>query len=379
MFRKFLGLLSSDIGIDLGTANTLVYVKDKGIVLREPSVVAVQSGTNNVLAVGDEAKRMLGRTPSNIVAVRPLKDGVIADFEVTEAMLRHFISKVHNGRVRAKPRVVIAVPAGITEVEKRAVQESAMHAGAREVYLIEEPMAAAIGVGLPVQDPAGNMIVDIGGGTTEVAVISLSGIVFSRSLRVAGDELDKAIVQYLKRSYNLMVGERTAEEIKIKIGSAYPMEQETSAEVKGRDLVTGMPKTRMITSQEVREALLEPITAIVDSVRVALESCPPELSADLVDRGLVLAGGGALLRGLDKLLSEQTGLPVHVAEDPLSAVAEGTGKCLNEIKFLRQVASAPARSVTRTAAVNFEKSAARQRATMIFGGGTSSKLNGQQR
>ena len=374
-----MGLLSSDIGIDLGTANTLVYVKDKGIVLREPSVVAVQSGTNNVLAVGDEAKRMLGRTPSNIVAVRPLKDGVIADFEVTEAMLRHFISKVHNGRVRAKPRVVIAVPAGITEVEKRAVQESAMHAGAREVYLIEEPMAAAIGVGLPVQDPAGNMIIDIGGGTTEVAVISLSGIVFSRSLRVAGDELDKAIVQYMKRSYNLMVGERTAEEIKIKIGSAYPMEQETSAEVKGRDLVTGMPKTRMITSQEVREALLEPISAIVDSVRVALESCPPELSADLVDRGLVLAGGGALLRGLDKLLSEQTGLPVHVAEDPLSAVAEGTGKCLNEIKFLRQVASAPARSVTRTAAVNFEKSAARQRATMIFGGGTSSKLNGQQR
>ena len=379
MFKKFFGLLANDIGIDLGTANTLVYVKDQGIVLREPSVVAVQAGTNNVLAVGDEAKRMLGRTPSNIVAVRPLKDGVIADFEVTEAMLRHFISKVHNGRVRAKPRVVIAVPAGITEVEKRAVQESAMHAGAREVYLIEEPMAAAIGVGLPVQDPAGNMIIDIGGGTTEVAVISLSGIVFSRSLRVAGDELDKAIVQYMKRSYNLMVGERTAEEIKIKIGSAYPMEQETSAEVKGRDLVTGMPKTRMITSQEVREALLEPISAIVDSVRVALESCPPELSADLVDRGLVLAGGGALLRGLDKLLSEQTGLPVHVAEDPLSAVAEGTGKCLNEIKFLRQVASAPARSVTRTAAVNFEKSAARQRATMIFGGGTSSKLNGQQR
>jgi len=379
MFRKFLGLLSSDIGIDLGTANTLVYVKDQGVVLREPSVVAVQSGTNNVLAVGDEAKRMLGRTPSNIVAVRPLKDGVIADFEVTEAMLRHFISKVHNGRVRAKPRVVIAVPAGITEVEKRAVQESAMHAGAREVYLIEEPMAAAIGVGLPVQDPAGNMIIDIGGGTTEVAVISLSGIVFSRSLRVAGDELDKAIVQYMKRSYNLMVGERTAEEIKIKIGSAYPMEQETSAEVKGRDLVTGMPKTRMITSQEVREALLEPISAIVDSVRVALESCPPELSADLVDRGLVLAGGGALLRGLDKLLSEQTGLPVHVADDPLSAVAEGTGKCLNEIKFLRQVASAPARSVTRTASVNFEKSAAKQRATMIFGGGTSSKLNGQER
>ncbi len=379
MFKKFFGLLANDIGIDLGTANTLVYVKDQGIVLREPSVVAVQAGTNKVLAVGDEAKRMLGRTPSNIVAVRPLKDGVIADFEVTEAMLRHFISKVHNGRVGAKPRVVIAVPAGITEVEKRAVQESAMHAGAREVYLIEEPMAAAIGVGLPVQDPAGNMIIDIGGGTTEVAVISLSGVVFSRSLRVAGDELDKAIVQYMKRSYNLMVGERTAEEIKIKIGSAYPMEMETSTEVKGRDLVTGMPKTRTITSQEVREALLEPISAIVDSVCIALESCPPELSADLVERGLVLAGGGALLRGLDKLLSDQTGLPVHIAEDPLSAVAEGTGRCLNEIKFLRQVAAPPARSVTRTASVNSKKSAARERATMIFGGAPSSKLSGQQR
>jgi len=316
MFNGLFGWLSSDIGIDLGTANTLVYVKDQGIVLREPSVVAVQAGTNKVLAVGDEAKRMLGRTPSNIVAVRPLKDGVIADFEVTEAMLRHFISKVHNRRVRARPRVVIAVP------------------------LIEEPMAAAIGVGLPVQDPAGNMIIDIGGGTTEVALISLSGIVFSRSVRVAGDELDEAIVQYMKRAYNLMVGERTAEEIKIKIGSAYPSEKETSVEVKGRDLVAGLPKTLMITSQEVREALLEPISTIVDSVRITLERCPPELSADLVDRGLVLAGGGALLRGFDKLLSEETGLPVHVAEDPLSAVAEGTGKCLNELKFLRQVASA---------------------------------------
>ncbi len=306
MFNGLFGWLSSDIGIDLGTANPLVYVKDQGIVLREPSVVAVQAGTNKVLAVGDEAKRMLGRTPANIVAVRPLKDGVIADFEVTEAMLRHFITKVHNRRVRARPRVVIAVPSGITEVEKRAVRESATHAGAREVYLIEEPMAAAIGVGLPVQDPAGNMIIDIGGGTTEVALISLSGIVFSRSVRVAGDELEK----------------------------------ETSVEVKGRDLVAGLPKTLMITSQEVREALLEPISTIVDSVRITLERCPPELSADLVDRGLVLAGGGALLRGFDKLLSEETGLPVHVAEDPLSAVAEGTGKCLNELKFLRQVASA---------------------------------------
>src|ERR1700720_3915803 len=339
MFNGLLGLFSNDIGIDLGTANTLVFVKDQGIVLREPSVVAVRSGTSQVLAVGDEAKRMLGRTPGNIVAVRPLKDGVIADFEMTEAMLRNFITKVQSSKW-VRPRVVIAVPSVITEVEKRAVKESAAHAGAREVYLIEEPMAAAIGVGLPVQDPAGNMIIDIGGGTTEVALISLSGIVFSRSVRVAGDELDEAIVQYMKRAYNLMVGERTAEEIKIKIGSAYPSEKETSVEVKGRDLVAGLPKTLMITSQEVREALLEPISTIVDSVRITLERCPPELSADLVDRGLVLAGGGALLRGFDKLLSEETGLPVHVAEDPLSAVAEGTGKCLNELKFLRQVATA---------------------------------------
>jgi len=341
MFNGLFGLFSNDIGIDLGTANTLVYVKDHGIVLREPSVVAVQAGTNKVLAVGDEAKRMLGRTPGNIVAIRPLKDGVIADFEVTEAMLRHFIQKVHGKRtfMRPHPRVVIAVPSGITEVEKRAVKESALHAGAREVFLIEEPMAAAIGVGLPVQDAAGNMIIDIGGGTTEVALISLSGIVFSRSVRVAGDELDEAIIQYMKRAYNLMIGERTAEEIKIKIGSAYPIEKETTMEVKGRDLVAGLPKTLTITSQEVREALLEPIATIVDSVRVTLERCPPELSADLVDRGLVLAGGGALLRGLDKLLAEETGLPVHVAEDPLSAVAEGTGRALNELKFLRQVAT----------------------------------------
>jgi rod shape-determining protein MreB and related proteins len=344
MFNGLLGLFSNDIGIDLGTANTLVYVKDQGIVLREPSVVAVRAGTSQVLAVGDEAKRMLGRTPGNIVAVRPLKDGVIADFEMTESMLRHFITKVHN-RKWVRPRVVIAVPSGITEVEKRAVKESAAHAGAREVYLIEEPMAAAIGVGLPVQDAAGNMIIDIGGGTTEVALISLSGIVFSRSVRVAGDELDEAIAGYMKRAYNLMIGERTAEEIKIKIGSAYPIEKETSMEVKGRDLVAGLPKTLTITSQEVREALLEPISTIVESVRVTLERCPPELSADLVDRGLVLAGGGALLRGLDKLLQEETGLPVHVAEDPLSAVAEGTGRALSELKFLRQVASSdrPAR------------------------------------
>ena len=338
MLNGLLGLFSNDIGIDLGTANTLDYVKDQGIVLREPSVVAVRSGTSQVLAVGDEAKRMLGRTPGNIVAVRPLKDGVIADFEMTESMLRHFITKVHS-RKWIRPRVVIAVPSGITEVEKRAVKESAAHAGAREVYLIEEPMAAAIGVGLPVQDAAGNMIIDIGGGTTEVALISLSGIVFSRSVRVAGDELDEAIAGYMKRAYNLMIGERTAEEIKIKIGSAYPIEKETSMEVKGRDLVAGLPKTLSISSQEVREALLEPISTIVDSVRVTLERCPPELSGDLVDRGLVLAGGGALLRGLDRLLQEETGLPVHVAEDPLSAVAEGTGRALSELKFLRQVAS----------------------------------------
>ncbi len=340
MINSLMGLFSNDIGIDLGTANTLVYVKDHGIVLREPSVVAVKAGTNKVLAVGNEAKRMLGRTPANIVAVRPLKDGVIADFEITEAMLRHFITKVNGRRKFVRPRVVIAVPSGITEVEKRAVKDSATHAGAREVYLIEEPMAAAIGVGLPVQDAAGNMIIDIGGGTTEVALISLSGIVFSRSVRVAGDELDEAIVNYVKRAYNLMVGERTAEEIKIKIGSAYPLEKETSMEVKGRDLVAGLPKTLTITSQEVREALLEPVSTIVDSVRITLERCPPELSSDLVDRGLVLAGGGALLRGLDKLLSEETGLPVHVAEDPLSAVAEGTGKVLSELKFLKQVAAA---------------------------------------
>ncbi len=339
-FGKLFGIFSNDIGIDLGTANTLVNVKGHGIVLREPSVVAVQAGTNKVVAVGDDAKRMLGRTPGNIVAIRPLRDGVIADFEVTEAMLRHFIRKVSNGRSLIRPRIVVAVPSGITEVEKRAVQESARNAGAREVFLIEEPMAAAIGVGLPVQDASGNMIVDIGGGTTEVALISLSGIVYSRSVRVAGDELDEAIMLYLKRAYNMMVGERTAEEIKIRIGSAYPQGKEASMEVKGRDLVAGLPKTIKITSQEIREAMLDPLNTIIDSVRVTLERCPPELSADLVDRGLVLAGGGALLRGLDKLLSEETGLPVHVAEDPLSAVAEGCGKVLNELSLLKRIATA---------------------------------------
>jgi rod shape-determining protein MreB len=340
MFGKLFGIFSSDIGIDLGTANTLVYVKDQGIVLREPSVVAVKAGTNEVLAVGDDAKRMLGRTPGNIVAIRPLKDGVIADFEITEAMLRHFIQKVHNRRGVARPRVVVAVPSGITEVEKRAVKESSQQAGAREVYLIEEPMAAAIGVGLPVQEASGNMIVDIGGGTTEVALISLSGIVYSRSVRVAGDELDESIMQYMKRAYNLMFGERTAEEIKIRIGSAHKMGKEMTMEVKGRDLVAGLPKTITVTSDEIREAMVEPLNTIIDSVRVTLERCPPELSADLVDRGMVLAGGGALLRGLDKLLAEETGLPVHVADDPLSAVAEGAGRVLNELSFLRKVTNA---------------------------------------
>jgi rod shape-determining protein MreB len=339
MFNILLGLFSNDIGIDLGTANSLVYVKDRGIVLREPSVVAIQAGTNNVLAVGEEAKRMLGRTPGNIVAIRPMKDGVIADFEITESMLRYFIRKVHNRRSMVAPRVIVAVPSGITEVEKRAVKDSATHAGARKVYLIEEPMAAAIGVGLPVQEPAGNMIVDIGGGTTEVALISLAGVVFSRSIRVAGDELDEAIVQYMKRAYNLMVGERTAEDIKVRIGSAYPLEQELTMEVKGRDLVAGLPKTLTVTSQEVREAILEPVSQIVESVRIALERCPPELAADLVDRGIVLAGGGALLRGVDKLLAEETGLPVHIADDPLSAVAEGTGRVLNELHFLEKISS----------------------------------------
>ncbi|CAN5912486.1 rod shape-determining protein [soil metagenome] len=338
-FGRLFGFASSDIGIDLGTANTLVFSRDQGIVLREPSVVAVKTGTNEVVAVGDDAKRMLGRTPGNISAIRPLKDGVIADFKITEAMLRHFIQKVHKRRTFVRPRVVIAVPSGITEVEKRAVRESAEQAGAREVYLIEEPMAAAIGVGLPVQEAAGNMIVDIGGGTTEVAIISLSGIVYSRSVRVAGDELDEAIINYMKRAYNLMIGERTSEEIKLRIGSAYPMGKETTMEVKGRDMVAGLPKTITITSQEVREAMLEPLNTIIDAVRTTLERCPPELSADLVDRGIMLAGGGALLRGFDKLLQEETGLPVHVADDPLSAVAEGCGRVLSEIEFLRKVST----------------------------------------
>jgi len=333
-----LGRFSSDMGIDLGTANTLVYVKGRGIVLTEPSVVAIKKGTNKILAVGEEAKRMLGRTPGDIVAIRPLKDGVIADFEVTEHMLRYFIKRVHNRRTLISPRIVIAVPSGITAVERRAVEDSAMHAGAREVYLIEEPMAGAIGLDMPVHEPAGNMIVDIGGGTTEVAIISLAGIVFCRSVRVAGDEMDEAIVQFLRRNYNLMVGERTAEMIKITIGAAVPLKEPLTMEVKGRDMVAGLPKTLTINSEEIREALSEPISTIVEAVRISLERCPPELSADLVDRGIMMAGGGALLRGLNKLISKETGLPVHIAEDPLSAVAIGTGKALDQIRFLREVA-----------------------------------------
>jgi rod shape-determining protein MreB len=315
----------------------LVYVKGEGVVLCEPSVVAIERGTSRVLAVGEEAKRMLGRTPGNIIAIRPMKDGVIADFEITEAMLRYFIKKVHHRRVLVRPRIVIAIPSGITEVEKRAVKDSAERAGAREVFLVEEPVAAAIGVGLPIQDPIGNMIIDIGGGTTEIAVISLAGTVFSKSIRIGGDEMDEAVIEYLKKTYNLMVGERTAEDIKIKIGSAYPMEEELTLEVKGRDLVAGLPKTVAVTSEEIREALQEPIRAIIEATKISLERTPPELAADLIEHGIVMAGGGSLLKGLDRLISEETGLPVHVAEDPLTAVANGTGKVLDEIRYLKQV------------------------------------------
>ncbi len=342
-YNQLLGLFSFDMGIDLGTATTLVYVKNQGIVLCEPSVVAIQKGTNAVLAVGEEAKRMLGRTPGSILAIRPMKDGVIADFEITESMLRYFIKKVHQRRYLVKPRMVIAIPSGITEVEKRAVRDAAIHAGAREVYLVEEPKAAAIGVGLPIQEPAGNMIVDIGGGTTEVAVISLADIVFSKSVRVAGDEMDEAIIGHLKKTYNLMIGERMAEEVKIKIGSAFPLDEELTMEVKGRDLVAGLPKMITVSSEEIREALSEPISAIIEAIRITLERIPPELSADLIDRGIILAGGGALLRGIDKLISEETGLPVHIAEDPITAVVLGTGKGLENMQFLKKVV-VPARN-----------------------------------
>ena len=339
--KRILGWFSSDLAIDLGTANTLVYAKGKGIVVSEPSVVAVVkdgSGRDKVRAVGEEAKKMLGRTPGNIVAIRPMKDGVIADFDVTEAMLRHFIERVHNrSSALVRPRIVVAVPSGITSVEKRAVREASLAAGAREVYLIEEPMAAAIGAGLPVTEPSGNMIVDIGGGTTEVAVISLSGVVYSNSARVGGDKMDDSIINYVKRKYNLLIGERTAELIKINIGTAYATDDIDVMEVKGRDLVAGVPKTLEIKSDEVLEALQEPITAVVESVRVALERTPPELAADIVDKGIVMVGGGALLRNLDVLLREATGLPVMLAEDPLTAVVLGTGQTLDELKLLREV------------------------------------------
>ena len=339
--QKLQSLFSTDIGIDLGTANSLVYVKGHGVVLREPSVVAIQAGSKRVLAVGAEAKRMLGRTPGNIVAIRPMKSGVIADFDITEAMLAYFINKVRPKRFfwskYSKPRMVIAVPSGITEVEKKAVEEAARNAGAGLVFLIEEPMAAAIGVGLPVSEPEGSMIVDIGGGTCEVAIISLAGIAHSDSERDAGgDAMDDCIMRYIQRVYNLLIGERMAEMIKIEIGSAFPTGEEKTLEIKGRDIVAGLPKTLTITSEEIREALKDPISKIVDAVRATLDKCEPELAADLVDRGLVLSGGSSQLRGLDKLLSQQTGLPVTLAEDPLSAVAEGTGVVMNELDFLEK-------------------------------------------
>ncbi len=337
---KILGFFSNDLAIDLGTANTCVYVRGRGIVLREPSVVAVKRdnrGANKVLAVGSEAKRMLGRTPCNIVAIRPMKDGVIADFEVTEAMLRHFISKVHNSRRLVRPRIVICVPTGITQVEKRAVRESAQSAGAREVFLIEEPMAAAIGADLPITEPTSNMVVDIGGGTTEVAVISLAGIVYAKSVRIGGDKMDEAILQHVKRKYNMLIGESSAEDIKMTIGSAYPLDPELTMDVKGRDLVSGIPQNITITSEEVRKAISEPVDSIVQAVRIALEQTPPELAADIVDRGIVLTGGGGLLKGLDHLLREETSLPITVVEDPLSTVARGSGKVLDNLDVLREV------------------------------------------
>jgi rod shape-determining protein MreB len=340
MFDRLLGLFSNDLAIDLGTANILVYAKNRGIVSSEPSVVAVQTdhrGVARVRAVGKEAKSMLGRTPGSIRAVRPLKDGVIADFEIAEAMLRYFIQRAHNRSTLLRPRIVISVPSGITEVEKRAVRESALSASAREVYLLEEPMAAAIGAGLPITEPSGNMIIDIGGGTTEVAVISLSGIVYANSVRVGGDKMDDAILNYVKRKYNLLIGERTAELIKIEIGSAYPDNETRTMVVKGRDLVAGVPKTIEITADDVRDALVEPVNSIVEAAKIALERTPPELAADIADKGIVLTGGGALLRNLDALLREETGLPIMLAEDPFTAVVMGCGRCLDEADLLRDV------------------------------------------
>ncbi|MFC1543830.1 rod shape-determining protein [Gemmatimonadota bacterium] len=330
-------LFANDIGIDLGTANTLVYVRGKGIVVNEPSIVAVDRMSQKVLAIGNGAKEMLGRTPEEIMTIRPLKDGVIADFEKTEEMLRAFIRKVQNNRLFGRPRIVICVPSGITEVEKRAVRDSAESAGAREVFLIAEPMAAAIGIGLPVELPVGNMVIDIGGGTSEIAVIALSGIVTATSIRVGGDEMDRAIVQFLKKKYNLLIGDRTAEQIKIEIGTAVAVEPELETRVKGRDLVGGIPKTIILSSSEVREALSEPISQIVDAVRISLERTPPELAADILDRGIILSGGGALLRGLDQRLREETSLPINVVEDPLTCVVRGTGKVLENLQEYHKV------------------------------------------
>ncbi|GAA4384277.1 MULTISPECIES: rod shape-determining protein [Actinomadura] len=333
-----LSFLGRDMAVDLGTANTLVYVRGRGIVLNEPSVVAINTNTGKIVAVGIEAKRMIGRTPGNIVAVRPLKDGVIADFDVTERMLRYFIQKVHKRRHFAKPRIVVAVPSGITGVEQRAVKEAGYQAGARRVYIIEEPMAAAIGAGLPVYEPTGNMVVDIGGGTTEVAIISLGGIVTSQSVRVGGDELDQAVISFSKKEYSLMLGERTAEEIKMAIGSAYPGgDDEPHAEIRGRDLVSGLPKTVVISAEEVRRAIEEPVNAVVDAVKTTLDKCPPELSGDIMDRGIALTGGGALLKNLDERLREETGMPIHLVDNPLDSVVLGTGKCVEDFESLRQV------------------------------------------
>ncbi|MFZ3057373.1 MAG: rod shape-determining protein [Smithella sp.] len=341
LFDYVLGKFSNDLAIDLGTANTIVYVKDKGIVLNEPSVVAVHQdsrGMKKVLAVGSEAKNMLGRTPGNIVAIRPMQDGVIADFDMTEAMLKHFILCVHNRKSLVRPRIIVAVPSGITQVERRAVREAVESAGAREIYLIEEPMAAAIGAGLPVSEPTSSMVVDIGGGTTEVAVISLSGIVYSKSVRVAGDKIDEAIVQYMKRKHNLLIGERTAEIIKIEIGCAYPFEEIKIGSIKGRDLISGIPKITETNSEEIREAINEQVTFIVDAVKDTLENSPPELAGDIVDRGIVLTGGGALLQNIDILIREETGLPIIITDDPLSAVARGAGIALDQLNVLKYIA-----------------------------------------
>jgi rod shape-determining protein MreB len=339
MFNRFLGLFSHDIGIDLGTANTLVYVRGKGIVINEPSVVAINTKTRQVLAIGDEAKKMVGRTPASIVATRPLVDGVVSDFEVTEQMLRYFIDKVHKETfsILPRPRVVIGIPSGVTEVEKRAVEDAATNAGARQTFLIEEPMAAAIGSRLPIQDPAGSMIVDIGGGTTEVAVISLGGIVVSRSLRIAGDELTDDIIQYARDEFNLQIGERTAENIKIAIGSAYPLQGMADMPMRGRDLLTGLPKEIMVSSDQIRAALAKSVRSLLEAIKITLEETPPELLADIMDRGIILAGGGALLKGLDLLIHRETKMPVHVADDPLTAVARGTGLVLEDIDKLKDI------------------------------------------